>query len=43
MDVASSSWRRGLNEVRFVYGFTVDAKAWRVEALFVHPPDGPRP
>jgi hypothetical protein len=43
MEIGAASWRAGLNEVRFVYGWTVEAGtdrrqiAWRVERVVLYP------
>jgi hypothetical protein len=52
MSIGASAWRRGLNEVRFTYGWTIDAGevygtpdrrriAWRLERLVLYPADEP--
>jgi hypothetical protein len=52
MEIGAAAWKRGLNEVRFTFGWTVDAGevyatsdqrqiAWRVERLDLYPASEP--
>jgi hypothetical protein len=52
MEIGAGRLRAGLNELRFTYGWTVEAGAvyatsdprqiaWRVERLVLHPADEP--